>query len=73
MSKVTKAMLETDIRILHDQNRRLREEVWRFKEMNKVLETRQFDVDGFCRMHGEAVTAIAHVVTDLRTIIKERR
>ena len=72
MPRETKATLETEIRILLDENRRLREETWRLKEMNKVLATRQFDVDAFCRMHANAMEAIAHVVTDLRTIITKR-
>ena len=73
MARITKAMLETDVRILHEENRRLREEIWRLKEVNELLKTRQFDVGGFCKMHAEAVSAITHTVADLRIIIKERK
>lgn len=73
MPRVTKVMLEEDIRILHDENRRLREETWRLKEVNEILKTKQFGVDAFCRMHSESVSSISHVVSDLRQLLPRGR
>ena len=71
MSRITKVMLEEDNRILRNENKTLREEVRNLKEMKQFLIRKDFDVDAFCRMHAEAVTAIAHVVTDTRGLIQK--
>ena len=64
-------MLEEDNRILRDENSRLREEVSNLKETKQLLIKKDFDVDAFCRMHAEAVSALAHVVTDTRMLIQK--
>lgn len=73
MARVTKAILEEENRILRNDNQRLRDEIQVLKEMKQFLLRKDFDVAAFCRMHEEAVTAIAHTVADLRSIITGRK
>ena len=70
MPRVTKAMLLEDSKRINRLNGHLMREVEHFKEMNKLLATRQFDVDAFCSMHANAMEAVAHVVSDLRIFRK---
>ena len=72
MPKVTKAMLEADIKRYQRQYSTIAEENNHLKEKNKLLKERQFDVDAFCRMHAEGMTAVSQAVNALR-ILMERR
>lgn len=70
MPRVTKAALEEEIKFWVSETDRLRTQVHNLEEKNTLLVTKQFDVDAFCRMHANAIEAIAHVVTDLRILRK---
>ena len=71
MARVTKATLLQSNKYLNASNLSLIRENEHLKEVNKLLEQRQFDVDAFCRMHAEGISAIAHVVTDLRALAQK--
>jgi len=71
MPRVTKAMILADSKRINRFNRDLMREVEQLKEINKLLEQRQFDVDAFCRMHAEGISAISHVITDLRVLLQK--
>ena len=63
-------MLERDNEYLKNRNIYLNREIQQLRDTNKVLSSRQFNVDAFCNMHSESISAIAHAVTDLRTLLK---
>lgn len=69
MPRVTKAMLEEDIRILRDENTRLRSEIQSLREMNQFMLSKDFNVQDFLVMHSEATTALSQAVTSLRSVI----
>ena len=71
MPRITKAMLEEDVRIYRGQNIELRKEISNLKQTNQLLLKKDFDVEGFCRMHAEGITALSHALTDLRVIIQK--
>ena len=70
MPRVTKAMLEEEVRIYRTQNIELRSEITSLKQMNEILLRKDFNVEDFCKMHAEATAALAHALTDLRVIIQ---
>lgn len=72
MPRVTKVMLENRITGLEIATQQLRNENEVLRKINELLSKQHFDVEGFCGMHREAVTAIAHVVTDLKEILRSR-
>lgn len=69
MPRVTKLILEDQLKSLNELVRELRLENSHLREINKLLQTRQFDVDAFCRMHADGMTAIAQSMTSLRAFI----
>ena len=67
------ATLERNIGILSRQNDFLKMELRHKEEINKILKERQYNVEEFSRAMSVSIDSLAHTITDIRQILKEKR
>lgn len=70
--RITKAMLEAQNKSLTSRLVDAHTENYHLKEVIAVYKSRSYPIEEITRSHSMSLEAIAHVISDLNSIIKQR-